>query len=114
MDGDPNAAGRILALLPGACKIGLKKEKEKEKGKKKQREIGLLCFREGKQRKKESHVLQNYSIKSHLWTYNMHALLTPKKTKKKKEKKRGNANARRKNKQTAKIRVLVQGNAMRV
>lgn len=34
MDGDPNAAGRILALLPGACKIGLKKEKEKEKGKK--------------------------------------------------------------------------------
>lgn len=34
VDGDPNAAGRILALLPGACKIGLKKEKEKEKGKK--------------------------------------------------------------------------------
>lgn len=114
MDGDPNAAGRILALLPGACKIGLKKEKEKEKGKKKQREIGLLCFREGKQRKKESHVLQNYSIKSHLWTYNMHALLTPKKTKRKRKRKGEMQMLEEKKKQTAKILVLVQGNAMRV
>lgn len=89
------------------------RERERERKKEKRNRSTLLSRRKAAQERIPC-TEQNYSIKSHLWTYNMHALLTPKKTKKKKEKKRGNANARRKNKQTAKIRVLVQGNAMRV
>lgn len=51
MDGDPNAAGRILALLPGACKSVSKKRKRKRKEKIKEKSVYSAFEKESSARK---------------------------------------------------------------
>lgn len=89
------------------------RERERERKKEKRNRSTLLSRRKAAQERIPC-TEQNYSIKSHLWTYNMHALLTPKKTKRKRKRKGEMQMLEEKKKQTAKILVLVQGNAMRV
>lgn len=51
MDGDPNAAGRILALLPGACKSVSNKRKRKRKEKRKEKSVYSAFEKESSARK---------------------------------------------------------------
>lgn len=51
VDGDPNAAGRILALLPGACKSVSKKRKRKRKEKIKEKSVYSAFEKESSARK---------------------------------------------------------------
>lgn len=64
-----------------------KKRKRKRKEKKAKRNRSTLLSRRKAAQERIPCTEQNYSIKSHLWTYNMHALLTPKKTKRKRKRK---------------------------